>query len=318
MNNKNARAIKTRFLSRLETDLSPIIKLILTDKTLDLEFRGNCIIIYYRGSKLAEVSDNGLITCNMQYCREEHSKVIPKPQMSHFIENIPFYKYQIDKYLATENKNEEKEVEQIIVKENNYSGIANSTDYYILDTEYAYQNGDIHARPDLLAIEWKSCQESRKNNSNLTLSFIELKYGDGAVNGSAGIKKHIEDYLYFCHHPEIVQSIAEDMAKVFEYKVKLGLIPSFLKRMNWESDSQISIDYNKPEMLFIFANRDPESDKIKNEISECLKKYRDLENDSLKRIYVVEASSSGYGLYKYDADKTQIRYKTLQEFYETL
>lgn len=317
MNSIKTRAIDDSFLTQFENELLQIKDLVVRDNTLDFELRGDRIIIYYRGSKLATVLEDGTIACNMAYCKSTNTKVMDKPDLTYFHENMPFYKQQIDWYLS-EHKNEEKEVEQIIVKENNYSSIANSTDYYILDTEYVYKNDEVDARTDLLAVEWQSCQEKRKNNRDLTLSFIELKYGVDATKGSAGIKKHVEDFIYFCHHPEILKSIAADMEKVFEQKVKLELIPSFKQRKNWECDSNISINYRSPEMLFIFANTDPESAKIKAEIEECIKMYMDTEADLLSRISVVEASATGYGLYKYDSDKTKIRFKSLQEFYDTL
>jgi len=42
-----------------------------------------------------------------------------------------------------------------------------------------------------MAIRWLAAQ--RKNGSNCKAALIEMKYGDGALGGSAGLVKHLKD-----------------------------------------------------------------------------------------------------------------------------
>lgn len=54
---------------------------------------------------------------------------------------------------------------------------------------------------------------------------MELKYGDNALEGAAGIEKHLEDFRNFFAKPlGERQAIYMDWEKVFKQKCKLGLV----------------------------------------------------------------------------------------------
>jgi len=86
-------------------------------------------------------------------------------------------------FYFTKHMKEEREYQHLWVRENNYSSIANSTDYFIADIEY---DNHKNARFDIVAIEWLSDASIRKlkNGHNPKLVVIEMKYGDGAFRGS--------------------------------------------------------------------------------------------------------------------------------------
>ena len=54
------RAISKDFLNSLQKgELSPILEIVIKDRTLDLEMRGNEIDIYYQGLKLLSITEKG-------------------------------------------------------------------------------------------------------------------------------------------------------------------------------------------------------------------------------------------------------------------
>lgn len=78
-----------------------------------------------------------------------------------------------------------------MLRENNNSSISNDTDYYIASNESS--NTDNGSRFDLIGIKWASTGPARRNNlKDISLVLMEMKYGDGAHAGSAGIIKHFK------------------------------------------------------------------------------------------------------------------------------
>jgi len=100
--------------------------------------------------------------------------------------------------LFSKHRKEEREYQQLVVRENNYSSISNGTDYFIIDIEY---DNHAHARFDLVAVEWPS-KASHRNwlRIQAKLVVIEMKYGDGALTGTAGMKKHLSDSTCLLNH----------------------------------------------------------------------------------------------------------------------
>ena len=77
----------------------------------------------------------------------------------------------------------------MVARENNNSTISNESEYFVSDIEFA--DPGLGARFDMLAIRWLASQ--RKDGSNCRAALIEMKYGDGALGGSAGLLKHLQD-----------------------------------------------------------------------------------------------------------------------------
>ena len=72
-----------------------------------------------------------------------------------------------------------------------------SGDYYILDTEYVFSGKSVSGKFDAIALRWPTY--NRRTHTNLGLSIIEMKCGDDAFSGEAGIEKHIKDFIGFVH-----------------------------------------------------------------------------------------------------------------------
>ena len=158
----------------------------------------------------------------------------------------------MDRWFAQHPKYE-REVQQIVERDNNRHGkISHATDYYIVDTEFVYKD----ARFDMIAVHWPSIGAVRKNLHAPKLAFIELKYGDGALSGTAGLMNHLRDFGHFrqtAHLP----AICDDYAKVFRQKCALGLIPDMK-----DLPHDITIQSKDIALIFLLANHDPEKNGL--------------------------------------------------------
>ena len=284
------RALKEdRFLKDLESGtLAPLTEEVRSDHTLCLELRGSYINIYYRGGslmKIEEKSDNVyFVTFDKNYFARENDIVdLPegniqkKDDIVKWLNVSPCLKRAMDHYFAIHDKSE-REFQQLVVRENNFSRIVRSTDYYVCEIEY-----EIGQRKfDMIAAHWPSKPRVRQEASGRRLVFIEMKYGDDALEGSAGLCKHIKDINDFLNDPGALKCLKEDMVKVFNQKRKL-------KIMDCGKDLESFCD-TPPICLLVLANHDPGKSKLRvvlDTLPECPK--ADLR--------IATASFFGYGLY---------------------
>ena len=311
-----------------EGDLKPLLKAVKMDDTLDLELRGDWVNIYYRGGSLFKVSSkNGKapykIYFNTKYCINDQYQLEEYPEVAKAVHDIPLYKQAMDWWIKKHPKYE-REFQQVIVRENNNSGnISRGTDYYIIDIEYANQitykdgvaeldeiekayaedsvklgsNKSKGARFDMVAVKWLSNGAVRKDLSKATLSLIEVKYGSGAMKGKSGVVDHLMDFREFLSDEKNWQKFCDDMTAVFKQKWRLGLMDGLKGTI--DSDD-VKISYDKPEVIFVFANHDPESTILENLWdSDEIRDELDKSNFDVK---IANASSMGYCLY---ADKME-------------
>jgi len=282
------RTLSKNFISTLKFGfLQTLLDLTKLDSTLCLEIRGNYINIYYRGGnviRIEEKQDVFKASFDRKYLDKDLTKVPDLPvnlnspkDAEAWIEAIPLLKHEMDLWFGHHPKSE-REFQQLMLRENNFGNSAKSTDYFICDIEYANHTG----RFDLIAVKWSSSSVHRKNNRNLRLAFIEMKYLDNALTGGAGLCKHIEDINTFLSKSENLKNIKEQMRDIFNQKLDLGLI-----------DNQNSIESfcdDKPEFILALINHDPDSSILRNE----LKRLPDCPNAEIK---VVTSNFMGYALY---------------------
>ena len=283
--------MKTRQISEkmlnafLSGELSSLLEAVKKDDTLDLELRGDSVNIYYRGGsifKIEEINNSFSISFDINYCIESSTSLSGNPSPAEAVANLPFYKQAMDWWFHKHPKYE-REFQQVIARENNNQGkISSGTDYYIADIEFA----DGNARFDMVALKWLSNGAVRRDTSRISLALIEVKYGDGALKGTAGIEKHLEDFRAFLSDREKVSDFCRDMSLVFSQKCRLGLVDG----LN-EKQYDVKISSLDPEVIFLFANHDPES-KI---LPAVLKEVEP--NKYPFPILVANASYMGYGLY---------------------
>jgi hypothetical protein len=283
------RHLSENFIKDLkESQLNSILEYLHMDDTLDLEIRENYINIYYRGGnilKISETKSRYLFHFEKKYLK---NSVVSEQLINNHIANqdwfnyIPLAKQAMDFYFS-KHKNEEKEFQQLVVRENNNSTIANGTDYFIIDIEY---DNHENARFDLIAVEWPSEASKRKLAKNFKpkLAVIEMKFGDGAIKGKAGIRKHIIDFKAFRSNVVKFNDFKNEMVKVFNQKRDLGLIPplSGIANKNQVTEFEKDID-----LIFLIANHDPASKIL----------YDQIKGIQCNNIKFITADFMGYGLY---------------------
>lgn len=293
------RGISSKFIIDLKTGaLHQALEAVLQDDTLCLEIRDNYINIYYRGGNMIRISESPSgyeAAFDIKYCDHKTTLTKYKQQISNaktaldYIDIIPFLKAEMDLYFY-EHPKIEREIQQHILRENNRTTTAKDTDYFIADIEYANaQNG---SRFDMLAVKWPYNSPARKSTEGLGLSFIEVKYGDNALTGAAGLEKHFSDIASFLtKHP--VKDICTEAERILNQKIELGLIQRV------KAGTKISIDPDiKPEFILLIANHKPASSILKRELTNILgsDKYKNL--CAKADIRIASSSLMGYGLYE--------------------
>ena len=287
--------------------LHDLLDYVQSDDTLDLEFRGEGRAnIYYRGGSLFCIERSGdgyTLTFDTKYCTACDEGMEKTPSVRAAVGLIPLYKHAMDVWFV-KNRKYEREFQQLVVRENNRHGaISHASDYYIVDIEYAYNvnvsDKKTQARFDMIAVKWLSKSNERQNPSAPTLAIIEMKYGDGALGGSAGLKKHLEDFGTLVKNGEL-DDFCADYSNVFNQKCALGLIPG-------KESARIKITQRDIELIFLIANHDPDKTGLATIVAEIA----DLTMEYPYPIRFAYASMMGYCLY---ADQL----KSLEEMQEFL
>lgn len=276
----------------LKRSLHGLLKYIQEDDTLDLELRGKEIIVYYRGGALLSIEERNDKTYAWNPLNAEYKKgkaSMPTACVKDFGNYIPQAKHVIDKYIVCGPKNHlgEKEIQQLVVKENNYSPNSNDTDFFIVDMEY--QDND--RRFDLIALRWDSNSASRQLNK-VSLATIEVKQGTKAIRTtisrkeeiSRGLKQHQEDFNKFIEDSARKKEFMDDMLIVFKQKCELGLIKGNHKIENLKEDSELVL-VGDLDFICLLANYKTASDNLKNELAE------------MEDCRFFTSSFMGYGLY---------------------
>ncbi|MDL2308850.1 hypothetical protein LJC68_04095 [Bacteroidales bacterium OttesenSCG-928-B11] len=260
------RHIRQNFLDDLKNgELKLLLECVQNDDTLDLELRGDSVVIYYRGGKLLTVKEKGYELEKLDKNYITGGASIFDPTIKNIAEYFPKAKYIVDFYIRNvRNHLWEKEIQQRVVQENNYSSHSKSTDYYIIDTEY--QENEI-GRFDIVALRWDSDRTSRKLQKEYKpqITVFEVKQGCKSVSGESGMSAHLEDFKRFISDTAKVNAFKQDMINVFRQKRELGLI-------DCQNPHDISVIEDDIEFVFLLANYDPDSSSLKNElekISDC-------------------------------------------------
>ena len=308
------RALSKQFLKDLKSgSLSRLTKVVKHDETLSLEIRNNYINVYYRGGSLFRIESRKdySISFDKKYlnhgvdCEFEPLDLSKFQSIDDYIEGIVLFKREMDLWFSVHRK-QEREYQQVISRENNFSMVSNDTDYFICDIEYA-KNESIQkddrvtkegSRFDMVGIKWLSNSSDRRTNKSISLAIFEMKYGDGAMTGSAGIMKHFKDLDDFMSKGKHVE-LMDEAETQFNQKYYLGLIEVTRSKMENEVEGmfkKIEINRNiKPEYILIFANHKSKSAKLRRELRESTKAYPQL-LDKVD-IKIAQSSMMGYGLY---------------------
>jgi hypothetical protein len=279
------RGLSPEFLADLQTGLlAPLRERVIRDLTLCLELRDNYINIYYRGGSLMKVSSaySGYSAFFDEKYFAGVSLPFPMPaarldqpeDVATWLSALPWLKQAMDLW----QPGEEREVQQLLLRDNNFGGCARSTDYYVCDIEYASRNG----RFDLVAVHWPSTPSARKKAEGRRLVLGEVKVGDGVLDGTAGLHAHINDVNEHLAVPETLEGLELEMLRVFNEKRALGLI---------DCDKDLaSFSAEPPLLLLVLVNHDPDKSRLRELL-------RSLPPSPHAELRLATGGLLGYGLY---------------------
>ena len=289
------RSISDGLMEILKKDYSKITQYVRVSPYLDMEMRGNCIMVYYRGGKILTIFEDktmeGLV--EEYYNKKDENTKLLVPQIDTIEDYFAKAMHVIDMYEAYEKSRlGEKEIQQRVVYENNLSVNACKTDYFVADIEWA-DNDTLGGRADIIAFRWNHMEHKKRL---LQLTIIEVKQGEESIvtsvdnkgNISAGLSKHYDDFEKLRQDKDGVKTLAEDMLIVLKQKMDLGLVKG-LEKLFEDSRGNKKTPEILPEVdfLFLLSNYHHYSDNLKNELEK-------LPDDAR----FISSSFMGYGLYK--------------------
>lgn len=280
------RGLSPDFLTDLhEGRLAALLDRVRLDRTLDLQLRDNYLNVYYRGGNLLRLTQTGTAyaaSFDTRYFKgADHAlpagPVATSEDLEVWLDALPNLKNTMDLWFGRHPK-EEREIQQLIARDNNVGGVSRATDYYVCDIEYA----NAHGRFDLVAVHWPSTSRDRQQSDDRRLVIGEVKQGDNALSGTAGVHAHVRDVDGFLSDPNRVADLKAEMVDVFNQKRAMGLV-------NCGRDLEAFSD-ELPVFLFILANHDPDKSKLREELATLPEAHH-------CEIRVATASLVGYGLF---------------------
>ncbi|WP_223643784.1 hypothetical protein [Corallococcus sp. EGB] len=278
------RGLSPEFLADLQGGLlAPIRERVVRDQSLCLELREDYINVYYRGGNVMRVSraDGGYSAFFDTKYFQGSVLSMPEPRLreasdvASWLAALPTLKQAMD----LTQPGEEREVQQLILRDNNVGGVARSTDYYVCDIEYANH----HGRFDLVAVRWPSTPAARKRQGGHRLVLGEVKFGDGALEGTAGLHAHINDVNAYLAAPGNLAALKQEMLRVFNQKRALRLI-------DCEKDL-VAFSEEAPMLLLVLVNHDPDKSRLRELL-------RSLPPSPHAELRIATGSLLGYGLYE--------------------
>ena len=280
------RGLDANFLEALQHGLlRPLLDRVHLDRTLCLALRNDYLNVYYRGGNLLRLARRGdayAATFDVKYARGAPLEVpdsgVREPEhVSAWLDAVPRLKLAMDLYLGHHPK-DEREIQQVIARDNNIGRVGRATDYYVCDIEYASR----HGRFDLVGVHWPSTGADRKRTRGRRLVVGEVKQGDSALSGKAGLHAHLRDVDAFLSDPTRLAGLKDEMVVVFNQKRALELI-------NCGRDID-SFSDEVPLFLVILVNHDPQSTILRAELAT-------LPSPEHCEIRVVTSSLMGYGIF---------------------
>lgn len=267
----------------LSGELSPILERVRADRTLCLEIREDYLNVYYRGGSLLKLLKTGpsiyRFDFNRNYFAPSDVNALPTiTDPATWVRAVPTLKEAMDLRFGRLAK-DEREIQQHLLRDNNFSGVSTSTDYFICDIEY---NSSEHGQFDAVGVHWPSSGEERKCANNRRLVIAEVKQGDGALEGSSGLHAHIQKINKCLSSPKNVEAIKQEMITVFNQKRMLGLVDC--------RKDLVSFSDERPLLVLVLVNHDP----AKTALRRLLQTLPDSPHAELR---IALSSFMGYGLY---------------------
>lgn len=216
-----------------------------------LEIRENYINLYYKGGSALKISQKQAgydFHFDSKYClnKGDDSKcemlsALDRKDAKSFSNAFPVILNEMDQWFSCHPK-EEREFQHRLIKSNSQQPV-------IVDIEYAGRTSAGRLfRLDMLGLY--------KTEAGYKLIIFENKFGNTAVSGNAGLKKHYEDIVDILSNRHIEEELKDSVINIVNNKTMLGLMNIPLKKS----------DFIGIEILFLLADFNTKSRRIENEV----------------------------------------------------
>ncbi|NLK91725.1 MAG: hypothetical protein GX273_01120 [Bacteroidales bacterium] len=220
--------------------------------------RNDYLNLYYNCDSIAKIEykkpDKKLdkkIDCEIDkyYIDGKHYNSKDKEKRYKIEQKEIFKQYEVIKMHSNYKATPEKKAQSKLVLLNNENSDSN---WFCIDVEYviAFNNkaeknkADFNGRFDIIAL---SKMKPHK------VALIELKYGSGAIGGTSGIYKHVEDFSKFCDKGYFEGQLKQEIIEIVKSQKELGIAVPF--------ETPEESDILKPEFFFITLNNNAEKEK---------------------------------------------------------
>ena len=229
------RKLTPKFMTALRDGiLTPLLKKVQQDRDLILEIRpDDTIDIYYKGHRVLGLTRS---KNSNRYSIERHEKfkvnnittIESREQAKEFVKDIIFIKDKISQLRSSGN---EREFQQLVVRENNIGVNARDTDYFICDIEYEITNKENKkCKFDMIGAHWPSDRNIRKQDKDIEIVIIEMKYFNKSIasikhskkkreKGSAGLYDHASDFSSLLSDKRLIDSLKNDALNAFKFSL---------------------------------------------------------------------------------------------------
>lgn len=276
--------------------LNPLLVRVKEDDSLALFIRNEYINIYYRGGNLLKLERKDRenfyrVYFDPNYAQGGRLPAIPEKladpgQVADLIGVFPVLKQFIDRH-RTAHPALEREFQQLVARENNYSRISNETEYFVIDMEASYP--EVGGKFDIVACKWTA---AARREDHVQLVLMEIKYGDFALEGQSGLLKHLADARNLLDDPanrELLRMTAQ---------VQLNQLNGLGLLRHAKTARKFSVHADKPELVLLLANHNPRSSILPRILDSAeLKAFSDARTNPFELRFFT-ASAAGYAMHE--------------------
>lgn len=190
--------------------------------------RNNYLNLYYNCDSIAKIEykkRDGKIDCEIDkyYLDGNHYNSKDKEKRYKIEQKEICKQYEVIKKHSNNKATPEKMAQSKLVLLNNENLDSN---WFCIDVEYvkSFNNraekkeADFNGRFDIIAL---SKMKPHK------VALIELKYGSGAIGGTSGIYKHVEDFSKFCEKGYFEGQLKQEIIEIVKSQKELGIAVPF-------------------------------------------------------------------------------------------
>ena len=202
--------------------------------------RDGFINLYYNCDSIAKINASNPRKCTIAKYYINGDKGFATLTDEELVSYFDTIKAQSDK----RNKYE-KQVQQRLYMDNNNTP---ESKWFCIDVEYTKS-----LKGKDTAEDWRFDIIAISKEAPFRVALIELKYGAGALGGTSGIRKHVQDYYSFFKNNKF-EILKEEIVSIIEKLQLLGVkMPKALM------DIEIGEIASEPEFYFITLNNNPEN-----------------------------------------------------------